>query len=239
MKNYADLRGRQSFAAKKRENFKSRRSHFTADGRLQIKRQTFADGKAAKTTLVGYPILWGELSSDRGGYKVRLTKNSATFTSPALALYNHDFADVIGNTANGTLRILAADDTGVPVEIDLPDTSLGNDLAVLVAEKYISGMSFSMMNGFEDYTEEKQGDQYIVNVSKFTVDEVTVTPIPAFSATTIDVADPDDDAVPSVQATLPIPGGMSRLASARRNLRSENLHANFSDCGLHTGSKAA
>lgn len=226
----------QSFAAS-RENFKSRRSHFTADGRLQIKRQTFEDGKASKTTLVGYPILWGELSSDRGGYKVRLAKNSATFTAPALALYNHDFADVIGNTANGTLRILAADDTGVPVEIDLPDTTLGNDLAVLVAEKYISGMSFSMINGFEDYTEEKQGDQYIINVSKFTVDEVTVTPIPAFSATTIDVASPEvqESEVPSVQVTLPIPGGMSKLANARRNLRAENLRS----IGLHTSNKAA
>lgn len=227
-----------------RQNFKSPQRLSTVDARLKIKRHTFEDGKPAKTTLEGYAIVWNELSSDRGGYKVRLVKNSATFTTPALALYNHDFADVIGNTANNTLRVLAADDVGVPVEIDLPDTTLGNDVAVLVGERYIQGMSFSMMNGFEDYTEEKQGDQYILNVSKFTVDEVTITAIPAFTATSIDVSDASPEAAseseaPSVQATLPVPGGMSKVAAARRNLRAENLQANFSSIGLHTSNKAA
>lgn len=211
------------------QTVKTRQRFDIGNARLSVKRQTFEDGKPAKTTLAGYPILWGELSSDRGGYVVRLVKNSATFTTPALALYSHEFANVLGNTANGTLRIGAADDAGIPIEIDLPDTTLGNDVGTLVAEKYISGMSFSMMNGFEDYTEEKQGDQYILNVSKFTVDEVTVCVNPAFAVTSIAVkassGDDDGDEAPAVQATLPMPGGMSRIGNARRILRAHRLHS--------------
>ena len=177
----------------KRQVFTGRKTFGTADARITIKRKTFDDGRDAVTTLVGYPILWGELSSDRGGYQVRLVKGAATFTKPALALFHHNFAAVLGNTANETLRVLAADDTGVPVEIDLPNTNMGRDVAELVGKKYIQGMSFSMVNGFEDYTEEKQGENYIINVSKFTVDEVTITAIPAFTGTSIDLKPDEDD----------------------------------------------
>jgi len=182
---------------KKREQFTARQAFSTRNAKLLIKRKTFADGRDPVTTLQGYPILWNELSSDRGGYVVRLVKDAALFTDPVMALFHHDFKAVLGNTANQTLRILAADDTGIPVEIDLPNTTMANDVAELVGKGYITGMSFSMANGFEDYTEEKRGDQFIINVSKFTCDEVTITGIPAFTNTSIGVKPEEEEDEPT------------------------------------------
>lgn len=181
----------------KRETFKARKKFHNSNARITVRRQTFAatDTTPARTviTLYGYPIVFNELSGDRGGYSVRIQPGAAQFSTPAMALYHHDFASLIGNTANNTLRILQADETGVPVEIDLPDTTTGRDVAELVDKGYIGGMSFSMANGFESYTESKEGGVNVISCSKFTCDEVTVTPIPAFTGTSIGAKADDDD----------------------------------------------
>src|SRR4051812_16869948 len=106
----------------------NKREIFTANARLKVTRVTFekgdgptvaTQGDSAETksgiTLRGYPIVWGQLSDDRGGYRVRLSRGSAFAAPRVLALWCHDSRVVLGNTANGTLRILPDDDYGVPV----------------------------------------------------------------------------------------------------------------------------
>jgi HK97 family phage prohead protease len=181
----------------KRQQFNSRQTFITENPRLKIQRRTFSDASGKEqtvTTLSGYAILWNQNSTDRGGYVVRLAPNSAIFTKPVLALYHHDFKDVLATTANNTLRVGEADATGVPVEMDLDmnDTMAAN-VAARVASGRVSGMSFSMANGFEEYTEAKENGQDVITCTKFTADEVTVTPIPAFKATTIGVVDDAED----------------------------------------------
>lgn len=183
-----------------------RRIIFNANAKLGLKKkpQKFAadQGEAGadadnwQETLEGYALVWGQpgdtqnLSDDRGGYKVRLAPGSAKFTTPTLALFHHNFSQIIGNTENGTLRLLP-DDTGVRVEIDLPDTTVGHDVATLVGEKYVTGMSFSMIPG--EFSESEENGQKILTATNFTCDEVTVTGIASFKSTSIDVA-PDDEA---------------------------------------------
>jgi len=167
--------------------------------------------KEPTNTLEGYPIVWNELSDDRGGYKVKLAPGSALFATPCFALYNHDFANVLGNTANKTLRVMP-DEHGVKVEIDLPDTCCGRDVAELVEDEYIGGMSFSMAMGFEQYTTEETDTDTIITVTRFTCDEVTVTGIPSFTSTSIAVQEqpepePQDDTEGRVES--------SRLEKAR------------------------
>jgi HK97 family phage prohead protease len=178
----------------KRLNFEAlkQRLTFKSNGsRLEFKQTPADPSKGQKqpiNTLVGYALLWNELSDDRGYYKVKLAPGSALFATPCFALYNHDFAAVLGNTANGTLRIMP-DTTGIKVEIDLPDTTGGRDTAELVAKKYIGGMSFSMQKGFEEYSTNEEGDETIITVTRFTCDEVTVTGIPAFKSTSIGLSE--------------------------------------------------
>lgn len=148
-----------------------------------------------QVTLEGYALRWNELSTDRGGYVVRLKPGSAVFTNPVLAYYEHDVRALIGNTANNSLRIFP-DDVGVRVEIDLPDTTTGEDVAELVEDEYLSGMSFSMADGFEESYVTTEDGQTIRNATKFTVDEVTVCVSPAFKGASVTLQDPaaEDDA---------------------------------------------
>ena len=157
-----------------------RRIIFPRDSRFALKRE---QGKPA--ILTGYAMVWNTLSDDRGGYRVRLKPNSARFAKPTLALFNHDFRNVIGNTENGTLRIMP-DTFGVKVEIDLPDTSTGRDVAVLVERGDVTGMSFAMVSAPDGKTVRENGID-IFEVDSFDVDEVTVTPIPSFIQATIAV----------------------------------------------------
>lgn len=161
---------------------------FTADARLDIK---FLASKSATSTapgtLSGYAIVWNSLSTDRGGYQVRLLPGSARFMSETLALHHHQYDQVIGNTANGTLRI-ANDQIGARVEIDLPNTSAGRDVEELVAKKYIRGMSFAMIQ-IASGRDVIENGQTIFEVTDFLCDEVTVTPIPAFTDTSIQPAE--------------------------------------------------
>ena len=159
-----------------------------ADTKLAV--QPASDGEAWNRTLTGYALVWNVLSSDRGGYFVRLQPNSATFASRVMAFWNHDSRDTIGSTASGTLRLLP-DQYGVKVEIDLPDTTAGRDLATLIGRGDIGGMSFGMTDSPEG-KKTVEGGRTILNASKYTVDEVTVTAIPAFTETTIAIkTDPE------------------------------------------------
>src|SRR4051794_26563374 len=116
-----------------------RRLVFNADARFSLKKADAATpGKIA--TLTGYAIVWNALSSDRGGFKVRLLPGSAKFTPNVFALWHHDFSKPLADTASATLRI-TPDDFGVKVEIDLPDTSAGRDAEELVETKRVRGMS--------------------------------------------------------------------------------------------------
>jgi HK97 family phage prohead protease len=165
----------------------SKRIFFTGRDEAKLTFAKSAGSPETIGTLTGYAIVWGTLSSDRGGYKVRLQPDSATFATPTHALYHHDYRYVIGNTQNGTLRI-TPDLYGVKVEIDLPDTTAGRDVATLVGGGYVDGMSFAMLPNPKAETIEENGET-IFEVSSFTADEVTVTPIPAFSDTSISVKD--------------------------------------------------
>lgn len=67
-------------------------------------------------------------------------------------LLNHQPSNLLGRTASGTLR-LRTDATGLEVDGDLPDTTLGRDVRVLVARRDLTGFSFG-------YAPDEQSDTY-------------------------------------------------------------------------------
>lgn len=160
----------------------NRRIVFTADSRFAVTDKT-AD---KPVTLKGYPLTWNTLSSDRGGFKVRLRPGSATFLQPTHALFSHSFSDILGDTESGTLRILPADDFGIPIEVDLPDTTLGRDVHELVRTKRLRGMSFSMVGKPRGKTIKENG-QEIFDAEAYQVDEVSLVANPSFVTATVDL----------------------------------------------------
>lgn len=139
-------------------------------------------------TLEGYAIVWNVPSTDRGGFTVKLMPNSASFETPTFALVNHNYDLTLARNDDGTLT-LTPDGVGVKAKIVLPTTTLGKDTAINVSTGLIRGMSFALMyDGAEFHTETDDDGNETMVYTKFRCNEVTITPIPAFTQSSIGVS---------------------------------------------------
>lgn len=102
------------------------------------------------------------------------------------ALVDHDHTKILARRSNGSLRI-KEDAVGLAVEIDVPNTTWGNDLLACVESDLVAGMSFSLI------CEEDRWDKATIDgqvwplrtVVQCSTDEVTATSIPAYPDTTL------------------------------------------------------
>lgn len=98
------------------------------------------------------------------------------------ALIDHNSGRVIGRSTAGTLR-LAEDKTGLSVEIDLPDTTDGRDIATLIERGDISGMSFGFI--VTKQTWDETGDVPKRTIEAVELHEVSIVAFPAYDDTSI------------------------------------------------------
>lgn len=121
---------------------------------------------------------------------------------------NHNTDMVLGSTRSGTLT-LTEDARGLKVEGDLPDTSYGRDLSILMERGDVHSMSFgfSIPRGGDSWSDDGQTRE----LREVILHEVSiVTGFPAYQATDASVrstGDPEpvddiDDAVPAVPITV-------------------------------------
>lgn len=98
------------------------------------------------------------------------------------ALFNHNWDNVLGRTKSGTLH-LEEDDRGLKFEIELPNTSLGRDLAESMARGDINQCSFGFYieNGKEswDYSVEPA----LRTVHEVELFEISIVSLPAYEDT--------------------------------------------------------
>lgn len=137
-----------------------------------------------KRTLVGYAAIWNSDTTIGDYFVERIAPGAFTkaIRGDILALVNHDSGRVVGRTKSGTLR-LKEDERGLAVEIDIPDTTDGNDLWKLVERGDISGMSFAFRATKQEWDE--SGDVPHRTVIEAELYEVTATPIPAYPDTSL------------------------------------------------------
>lgn len=117
----------------------------TREIRIQTAKPELRDNDGVKTA-VGYCALYGSRTAIGDWFTEEIRAGAFAKTlkeDDQRALVDHDTGRVIGRRSSGTLRI-SEDKKGVKVEIDLPDTTDGRDLAVLLERGDISGMSFAM-----------------------------------------------------------------------------------------------
>lgn len=137
-----------------------------------------------KRTLVGYAAVFNS-DTTIGDYFVERIAPGAFSTAvngDVLALVAHDYARVIGRTKSKTLR-LSEDDHGLKVEIDVPNTSDGNDLWELVERGDVTGMSFGFRATKQEWDD--TGDIPKRTILEAELFEVTATAIPAYPDTTL------------------------------------------------------
>jgi HK97 family phage prohead protease len=95
--------------------------------------------------LTGYGIRYNKLSKNMGGFVERARPGVAAKTiqeQDIVSLFNHDPNNLLGRKGAFTLRFQDESGMGVRYFVDLPDTQLGRDVAVLAARGDIPGSSF-------------------------------------------------------------------------------------------------
>ena len=143
-----------------------------------------------KKVIQGYAVVfdswtdissWGEIWKEcirKGAFTQSLKENSI------LALYNHDFNNVLAR--KDVNMKLVEDDKGLYFEIELPDTTQGNDLYELIDKGIVNQCSFS---GYvrKNLWSEDNGGNVLREILEIDLIEVTITPIPAYEVTEAEV----------------------------------------------------
>lgn len=146
---------------------------------------------ARKRRLGGYAIVFNRWSVDLGGFKEQIAPEAVDRTLKenldVRAFYDHDSGKVIGRLTAGTLRV-DKDKRGLRVEIDVPDTSVGNDLLVSVERRDITGMSFGfrVAAGGAEWEEDADGN-VTRTITDMRVHEVSVVSMPAYPDSSVAV----------------------------------------------------
>ena len=95
-------------------------------------------------------------------------------------LFNHDSSMLLGRMGAKTLR-LAVDQTGLRYEIDMPDTSTGNDVMALIRRGDIFGSSFSFQVEEQLFSELPDG-KMIRTIMKAKLFDVGPVTFPAYQS---------------------------------------------------------
>jgi HK97 family phage prohead protease len=140
--------------------------------------------EGSKLVATGYAAVFGKRSHNLGGFVevVAPTAFSKTIKeADVVALRDHDPSKVLGRVSSGTLR-LSVDEVGLAYEVDLPDTTDGRDLAILLERRDIIGSSFGfrVTADGDEWTETEDGFplRVLTNVALRDISPVTYPAYP-------------------------------------------------------------
>lgn len=139
---------------------------------------------------------------------------------------NHNSDILLASTRAGTLR-LSEDERGLRAEADLPDTSAGRDLAVLLKRGDVGTMSFGFQTVRDSWSDDGS-ERTLKEVRLFEVSPITGWPAyPATSAFVRHIADELDEPEDVVDATVRVLLGEGELTPEQYDiaLRLINTHA--------------
>lgn len=138
--------------------------------------------------LAGYAAVFNKPSQDLGGFTEQIRAGaftkSLTSNDPIRALYEHDPQKMLGNTRSGTLK-LTENTKGLYFELDLPPTSYGQDVGVLVERGDIAGMSFGFTVPAGGDLWEMRSGVLMRDLLDIRLSEITVTANPAYLDTEV------------------------------------------------------
>lgn len=143
--------------------------------------------------IVGYSAVFGvdtEIFTWFGSFNERIKKGAFRRAiregQDVRALRNHNPDNLLGRTTSKTLR-LREDDTGLWIEVDSPDTTIGRDTVEQIRRGDLTGMSFAFIIRKEKWVNGEDGApsmRIIEDVDLFDVGPVTY---PQYTQTTADL----------------------------------------------------
>lgn len=104
-------------------------------------------------------------------------------TRDVVGLWSHDPAKVLGSTKSGSLRIENTKDE-LRFELDIPNTSAGNDAWELIKRGDVDGVSFGMKVTKNKWTSEMRGNKKVYKRSILSAELYEISPVafPAYPA---------------------------------------------------------
>lgn len=142
------------------------------------------EGEDGKRTLHGYAVKW-EMKSQTMGYWYRFKEQfkKGAFTESLTnedqrALWSHDTSQVLGRTKNGTLRLFE-DEIGLRFELDLPNTTLGNDAYETIKRGDVDGVSFGFQQQKQEW-DETDPDNVVRTITQAKLIEISPVAFPAY-----------------------------------------------------------
>lgn len=133
----------------------------------------------------GYAVKFSKFSEDLGGFVEAIMPGAfakTIRTQDVRCLFNHEPSWLLGRSKAGTLR-LSEDTVGLWYEVDLPDTSVGNDVARLLERGDVVGSSFAFHTVKDDWSRSKSGERLRV-VVEATLRDVGPVTFPAYPDST-------------------------------------------------------
>jgi len=139
-------------------------------------------------TVRGHAAVFGQTAAlpnhyeqiKRGAFDAALKDTS----TDVRALFNHDPSSLLGRQSSGTLR-LGTDAEGLTFEVDLPDTTLGRDVAELMERGDITGASFGFIPGEDEWSRAKDGRRVRSHTSVRRLVDVSVVTFPAYDGASV------------------------------------------------------
>lgn len=159
--------------------------HHVDNGELEVR--SSSDGKFVGQ-IAGYGLKFGKPSISRGKFVeyIRAGAFNGVDLTEVLALFEHNYASLLGRVDAGTLS-LNVDDVGLHFVLDITDTTLGRDVYNNVKLGNLKGMSFSfhLAKGGDEW---KQGEKPIRIINKIkSLEEISVVSVPAYEDTSVQV----------------------------------------------------
>lgn len=160
------------------------------DGELRAEQN-----KDGTTELQGYACVFNQVSTGlaRKEYIMPHALDDVDF-SKTMLVYAHDLNKPLARVDSGTLQI-SIDKHGLKFTAELPNTTLANDIRQDILAGNIKGCSFR-------FTVDPAGDEYVRNAAGetvryihkiATVRELTLTAIPAYNETSVEVTRDEDN----------------------------------------------
>lgn len=138
-------------------------------------------------TLYGHAAVFGAIAKLPGHYETfERSAFDAVLKSDRdiVALFDHDTAKLLGRQSSGTLRV-STDSEGLPFEIDLPDTQVGNDVRALAERRDITGASIGFLPGDDEWDVAPDGVRLRHHTSVAMLRDISPVTIPAYADTSV------------------------------------------------------
>jgi len=119
--------------------------------------------------IVGEAIVFNSESRDLGGFIETISKDALREANmdDIVLLFNHDTNQVLGrSTPDKSSFSYNINERGVSIDIQMPDTTLGRDLSVLIERGDINQMSFAFRIAEGGDQWEQRDGGYFRNISK-------------------------------------------------------------------------